>query len=286
MTLPTGTISLSQVNVELFKSATATISLNDADVRGLAGVPSGAIDLQDLQGKSAVFAYTITTDQSDVNLRSLALANGWNGTFPVQITLNSGVFICGSVAGNSTAALTINGSFPNGVTFINNGTVAGRGGTGGSNTGTAGQAGGLALAVSVAVTVQNNGTIAGGGGGGGAYFNFAGSASCSMGEDSCFYSVEGGGGGGGRSNTLFTALGGARLGGTGTATAPGAGGTGSTSTGVCPACNTTGGSGGSGGGWGSAGVAAYYAAGAAGTAVTGNTNITWTAFGTRLGAIT
>jgi len=36
MTLPTGTISLSQVNVELLKSATITISLNDTDVRSLA----------------------------------------------------------------------------------------------------------------------------------------------------------------------------------------------------------------------------------------------------------
>lgn len=53
MALPTGTISLSQVNVELGLSGTATVSLNDVDVRDLAGVASGAISLDDLRGKSA-----------------------------------------------------------------------------------------------------------------------------------------------------------------------------------------------------------------------------------------
>lgn len=52
MTLPAGQISLSEVNVELNLSPTATISLNDAAVRSLAGVPSGAIAMSNLQGKS------------------------------------------------------------------------------------------------------------------------------------------------------------------------------------------------------------------------------------------
>lgn len=52
MTLPTGQISMSQVNVELGLSATAQISLNQANVRTLAGVPSGAISMQNLQGKT------------------------------------------------------------------------------------------------------------------------------------------------------------------------------------------------------------------------------------------
>ncbi len=54
MVLPTGTISMSQVNTELGRSATATISLGESAVRSLAGVPSGAISMNDLRGKSAV----------------------------------------------------------------------------------------------------------------------------------------------------------------------------------------------------------------------------------------
>ncbi len=54
MTLPaSGAISLSQVAVELGRASTATTSLTETAVRDLAGVPSGAISLTDLYGKSA-----------------------------------------------------------------------------------------------------------------------------------------------------------------------------------------------------------------------------------------
>jgi hypothetical protein len=45
---------MSQVNTELGRSSTATISLNEAAVRALAGVASGTISMNDLRGKSAV----------------------------------------------------------------------------------------------------------------------------------------------------------------------------------------------------------------------------------------
>ncbi len=54
MTLPTGTISMSQVNTELGLAATTAISLNQANVRTLAGVPSGTISMSNLQGKTNI----------------------------------------------------------------------------------------------------------------------------------------------------------------------------------------------------------------------------------------
>ena len=48
----TGSISMSQVNIELKKNETAVITLNDTDVRKLAGKPSGVISMNDLRGKS------------------------------------------------------------------------------------------------------------------------------------------------------------------------------------------------------------------------------------------
>lgn len=54
MVLPTGTISMANVNVELGLSSTTTISLNQTNVRTLAGVASGTISMNDLRGKSAV----------------------------------------------------------------------------------------------------------------------------------------------------------------------------------------------------------------------------------------
>lgn len=59
MTLPaSGAISMAQVLAELQIAAptrAGPLSLNDADVRALAGVPSGAISMSDLYGKSSAY---------------------------------------------------------------------------------------------------------------------------------------------------------------------------------------------------------------------------------------
>lgn len=53
MTLPTQyAISLSDVNVELKKAASAAISMNDTNARTLAGKPAGIISMSDFYGKS------------------------------------------------------------------------------------------------------------------------------------------------------------------------------------------------------------------------------------------
>ena len=54
MTLPaSGTITFNNINVELSVSGTTARSLNDAAVRSLAGIGSGAISMANLHGKSA-----------------------------------------------------------------------------------------------------------------------------------------------------------------------------------------------------------------------------------------
>ncbi len=83
MTLPTGTISMSQVNTELGRSATATISLGESAVRTLAGVPSGAISMDNLRGKSAV---TFTPDGGTTSGAPVLLES--EDTFSASITID------------------------------------------------------------------------------------------------------------------------------------------------------------------------------------------------------
>ena len=287
------------INIELGRSATATSSLNESALRTLAGVPSGAISLSNFYGKANQFAFTISSNQTNANLRTLAVNAGWNQSTKVVATIGSGVAISSNSTG--TPALTVSGSFPGGVELINSGTIVGMGGAGGLGAssyfspfnGQPGSAGGLALSVSTSVSINNgSGTIAGGGGGGGGGGNF---------DSKAFQTAGGGGGGGGRSSNAANSAGGpggsggpypsGSAGGSGTYSSAGSGGAGGSYSGA------TSGTGGSGGGWGSSGAtggnaigtSTFYPPGAGGSgggAVSGNSNITWIATGTRNGAIT
>jgi hypothetical protein len=293
MALPTsGPLTLAQIQTEF--GGSNPISLSEYYAGG-ANVPagtsgtygavpsSGTISIRNFYGtqKTApTFTATISSNQDRLNLRSWALANGWNGSSPATITLASGVWIYSATT--ATAALTIDGSWPGGVTLINNGNIVGMGGNGGAGggslaVGVAGGGGGTALAVSVPVTIQNNSNVAGGGGGGGG-----------GGSYSLNYGYYGGGGGGGGRTGLANSAGGAggvgtsgtgNAGGSGTSGGQGGGGLGS----------SLAGRGGDGGGWGSSGATggtgtlAGGAGGAAGFVATGSGNITWSATGNRFG---
>lgn len=261
------------------------------------------------------FIFNLTSG-TDLNLRTQALAAGWGGSSLVIATIPVSNTIQASSTG--TYALTINGSFPGGVTLVNNGIIVGRGGNGGAggnanmetsnqsastaSAGSPGSAGGPGLLVSVAVSINNaSGRIAGGGGGGG------GGGGAAAGAKGPAYASSGAGGGGGigvSSGGIAGVASGTNtgnqqggVGGAGTTTAVGSAGVG-VQIGTSPFA--FGGDGGAGGSYGSAGAigatstasgsvvrtAVGGAVGAAGACLAGNANITWISFGQRDGAIT
>lgn len=210
-----GTTAGQSIEIENGGNGTTQISMNDAAVRSLAGVPSGTITMPtDFWGKSNTFTFSISAPTSNLNLRSAAVAAGWGGTSQVIATINSGVEISSSSTGSY--ALTVDGAWPGGVSLINNGIVIGKGGSGGSGAffstfagGRGGQRinqpsvsfspatgpGGPGLLVSSAVSITNNNTIAGGGGGGSG--GAGGNAYNALGGVNQLFAGSGGGGGAG-----------------------------------------------------------------------------------------
>jgi hypothetical protein len=175
MTTPSGQIGFDQINTELALTPTAQISMNDAAVRALAGVPTpgSQISMTNLQGKSNLWTGTISTPQANLNLYTWATtvaSPAYPGSGAVQVTVAPGVYVWSSAT--PVAALTVPSSFTSPVSIINNGYIMGMGGAGGdvpnSTCWVPGFNGGPALAISKPVTITNNSYIAGGGGGGGA----------------------------------------------------------------------------------------------------------------------
>lgn len=169
MTLPTGTISFDQINTEIRRTATASLTLDDATVRTLAGVGGSGtvISMSSLLGKHyrVSLSYTVTTQSVDLTLNAYTIGGYIAGISDVTLTINN-VLIYASSTG--TYALTLTG-FTSGDTFnlINNGTIAGHGGAGGPGTGAVGGAGGPAINLGYPVSITCPGYIGGGGGGGG-----------------------------------------------------------------------------------------------------------------------
>lgn len=281
-----GAISLNDANIELGIASGTTISLNQASVRTLFGIGSGAISMGNGYGKSnrVTRSITIAADTANYVLNTAKVSGYSAGKTDVTLTINSGVFVFSNSTGSY--ALDVDTSWASGdtITIVNNGVIVGRGGNGN------GGAGGPGFRAQRAVSINNANRIAGGGGAGG-------HGTTAYVPSPYDETANGGGGGGGIGNGLGgPSAGGSGLfpggsGGNGTLTSPGGGGGGGgTPIAVFSEDGTTinyyyGGSGGSGGTYGSSGQSAGSGGGAAGAAVVGNGNITWLATGTRNGSI-
>jgi len=106
------------------------------------------------------FEAIISANVQNYNVRTAALAGGWDGTTRLlaTVTVNAGVYVWTDTT--STAAF-VTGSMPAGstVNIVNNGFIMGKGGHAGQNAGPA-------IDLLANVNITNNSYIAGGGGGG------------------------------------------------------------------------------------------------------------------------
>ena len=163
-----GAISLADIAAEFGGSAPHSLS----EYYGAAtGVPaSGAISIGTFYGKSAAQTVTLNSNEQEMNLRTKAVALGWNGSSALIFVINTGKYVWSDNV--TVAALTTGTNFPNGLTIVNKGYIMGRGGNA-DHSSQNGQAGGPAIELNVPVTIDNSNGYIGGGGGGGAG-NFGG----------------------------------------------------------------------------------------------------------------
>ena len=156
-----GAISLADIAAEFGGSAPHSLS----EYYGAAsGVPaSGAISIGTFYGKSAAQTVTLNSNEQQMNLRTKAVALGWNGSAALIFVINTGKYVWSDTV--TVAALTTGTNFPNGLTIVNKGYIMGRGDNA-NHSSNSGQAGGPAIELNVSVTIDNSSGYIGGGGGG------------------------------------------------------------------------------------------------------------------------
>lgn len=251
------------------------------------------------------FNIVISASTSNFELQKAAVAAGWKPAIPLiaTVTVNPGVTISSA---SSAPAFDTGFGYPPGssLVLVNNGSIVGQGGSGGSGitttwegpglTSIAGN-GGPAISAGAQITITNNGTIAGGGGGGGAgrgYIIYAPLrvlvASSGGGGGAGSIPGKGGAGGGVVGSTQGVQ---GLAGSSGSTTTGGLGGGSAFLSGSASVGTNAGGSGGGLGQPGSPGYGGYGGAGAGfpggnpGAAVIGNKRVTWVSSGVRLGPL-
>lgn len=178
MPLPTtGPLSLSDIAAEFGGTPPHSISEYFGAASGVPG-QGLAIGVGHFRGKSGSWQHTITANQQELNLRTYALANGWDGASAAEITIASGIYIWSD--NTAVAGLDTGGAWPGGLTIINNGFIMGKGGDGAGDwlnastnyeTRTA-TSGGPAINLTTNAQIDNTNGYIGGGGGGGASSNY------------------------------------------------------------------------------------------------------------------
>ena len=204
-----GTTAGVSIEIENGGNGTTQISLNDAAVRTLAGIPSGAITMPtNFYGKSnrVVSNITISSSTSNYTFNKCKVSGYVAGKTCATLTINSGVYVYGTSTG--TPALIVPNTWTSGdvVKIVNRGFIVAQGGNGGSggtgtnagaaSPGSSGASGGTGLSVSFATTVCNSGGVVAGGGGGGGGGGAAWAAGSTCGSPSSGNAAGGGGGGG------------------------------------------------------------------------------------------
>jgi hypothetical protein len=165
-----GAISLNEIHVEAGGTSGSQATINDTDIRGLISKASGAqMSFSEWYGASNTQSFTISSNQSNLNLYTYLNTAGWNGTATAIVTINSSVWIYAT--NTSNYGMTIPSNLANKLELKNYGKIIGAGGAGGNSA--AGSNGNHAIyaeASGITITNYSGAYIAGGGGGGGGFY--------------------------------------------------------------------------------------------------------------------
>lgn len=125
MTLPAGTVSIYDVNIEMEESGTKSTTLNDEIVRSLTGQPSGAVDMYSLKSKGRVtgtsnyaqgtsyFTIPIGTKHITVNA-----VGGGGGSTGFHVNTGTGTATVSGGSGGAVIGYSVNVNYGDVCTII------------------------------------------------------------------------------------------------------------------------------------------------------------------------